>query len=233
MHVRLATPSRVLLSLLALWLCAGGCQQSASRSPGEDATSDADADGDTDGDADSDSDADGDTDTDSDSDGDSDGDTETTSDECAALPEGCCSNVCECATPSDNCVFPEGHGFAGVCKPAATTPGECWTLTDCDYGEACNDALICPCGFECLAEDHPGACVDVGHACCDNGSPPVTCADGYFCMEITGHDTCHVELTFPWCWSSADCADDGNCFDPEICVCDEDCLSRPGICQYW
>jgi hypothetical protein len=62
----------------------------------------------------------------------------------------CCSSDTHCTPELPRCV-------AGICSNAPRGVA-CWTTTDCEIGELCEGASICPCGAPCLVSS-PGVCV--------------------------------------------------------------------------
>jgi len=194
-----------------------------------DADTDADADSDTDGDTDSDTDTDTDTDVDADTDSDTGTDTGTDTVVCDELPFACCSAGCPCENDSYHCVFPQGPEEVGVCKPEAGV-GMCWEQPECDESEYCKFPFVCPCDWDCTEPDMLGQCLETSSACCDNVGPAI-CSVHYFCMELGDHDTCHVMVDFPHCWTDEDCGESATCDGAMICNCDEDCLSQVGLCS--
>jgi hypothetical protein len=50
--------------------------------------------------------------------------------------------------------------FSSVCVPAVTLGSECYADDDCESGQRCDGALVCPCGVEsCAGEPQAGTCV--------------------------------------------------------------------------
>ncbi len=194
-----------------------------------DTDTDSDADTDTDSDADTDTDSDADTDTDTDTDADTDSDTDSDTDPCESVPNGCCTKDCHCPGDGSMCAIPAGSEL-GVCKGfGVPEPGKCWNSNECEYGEYCRGAVICPCGAECDMLDKKGDCMPASLPCCELETDP-PCSSNQFCMVIDeGRDTCHAVLSPPYCWTDDDCTN-GKCKDAAICACDVWCLSVPGLC---
>ncbi len=44
-----------------------------------------------------------------------------------------------------------------VCKQPV--PNGCWSDAECPVGTTCQGAFVCPCGFDCDAQDTPGMCL--------------------------------------------------------------------------
>ncbi len=66
------------------------------------------------------------------------------------LGAGCCNSDADCgdAVPS----ICAQH----VCKAPASTG--CWADEECQPGQGCKGAVVCPCGAQCDAPDSPGSC---------------------------------------------------------------------------
>lgn len=76
---------------------------------------------------------------------------------------GCCSGAFACG-PGTQCVA--GAGGEALGCGIVPAPGECWADGDCEQGESCHGAALCPCGSDCdMAYEGPGICVVPGGAC--------------------------------------------------------------------
>jgi hypothetical protein len=76
------------------------------------------------------------------------------------LPPACCSDDDDCDAGSVcarvNGWEPEGPG---VCRPVLE-PGRCYSDWDCNWGEECHGAALCPCNVDCdMDYEGPGVCV--------------------------------------------------------------------------
>jgi uncharacterized protein YceK len=78
--------------------------------------------------------------------------------ECNAKGELACTKVADCCATDMDCgdlVF--APCVEGVCKQAIGG-GQCWSDAECPAGTSCVGAFVCPCGYDCDQEDHPGSC---------------------------------------------------------------------------
>lgn len=63
---------------------------------------------------------------------------------------GCCKEDWDCGD------FVYVPCVNGVCKQ--TVPNQCWTDAECQSGQACAGAFVCPCAADCAGPDTPGTC---------------------------------------------------------------------------
>jgi hypothetical protein len=141
---------------------------------------------------------------------------------CVSIPP-CCATDAECG--AGNRCAPAG-GDKGVCKPAATAAGTCWNGADCESGEVCVGAIVCPCTADCDQADAPGACAPVATGCCaaDADCPDDICF-GQVCLTPPPADF--------RCWRDKDCPSGKTCHGAAVCPCGADCeldYEGPGVC---
>jgi hypothetical protein len=67
---------------------------------------------------------------------------------CVENATGGCSWVTRKCEPGTVCPQP----------PPVTVRGRCWTAADCEIGQSCEGALVCPCDAECVIPDKTGTC---------------------------------------------------------------------------
>lgn len=131
---------------------------------------------------------------------------------CVAVQQLLCSGACDDA--SMTCVGdvepPAELTTIGQCRPAAE-PGRCWEPTDCEGDQICVGAVWCQPGTYCLANEHPGRCLE-----------PVEAGSGA-------------------CWADADCIGDAPALcvgafvplaleDPVVPFPGACCTTAPGAC---
>jgi len=76
---------------------------------------------------------------------------------CGSAEGTCCQWDGDC--PEDWVCGDLGIGTnIGVCKPPTGEVGSCWSATQCEPGQVCGGAMICPCDADCDMEDAPGTC---------------------------------------------------------------------------
>ena len=79
----------------------------------------------------------------------------------ATKHDGACDLSCDPVTDAACCaqgdVWVEFNEAWSKCMPEAGV-GQCWVDGDCDEGETCNGASICPPTAVCFAPDNPGQC---------------------------------------------------------------------------
>jgi hypothetical protein len=66
------------------------------------------------------------------------------------LQPGCCNQDADCGD------FAYAPCVNNVCKMPVLDA--CWSNAECDQGEICVGASVCPCGYDCDAPDTPGHC---------------------------------------------------------------------------
>lgn len=114
---------------------------------------------------------------------------------CAYLDPGkgvaCCPPNAFCAPEIPPC-------GKGVCL---LRPGYCWSDSDCDKGEKCEGAIVCPEGAYCLVANKPGKCV----------------AQGLKCKVVKpgSHGMC--EMAMGWVFDGEQCVMESGC------SCEPDC----------
>ena len=131
-------------------------------------------------------------------------------------PEGCCNADVDCHQ-AKVCVH-------GVCRDVPAG-GACWTDSQCNFGEVCEDATPCPCGSGEACDSSPGYCALEG-ACC---LTDLECGDGGRCVA----DRCVSSPTSGYCHSNSDCAGSQTCAGAYLCPCgDLTCAvpTTPGVC---
>jgi hypothetical protein len=119
----------------------------------------------------------------------------------------------------------------GVCKPKSSLQeGRCWWSGDCDPGQSCIGAALCPCNADCDMIDMPGACSGLG--CCDTDDD---CEPGETCIGpgAPGSGTCQPALSPGQCWTAADCYGTQECVGAFQCPCMGACamMTKPGECS--
>ena len=65
-------------------------------------------------------------------------------------------------------------------------PGYCWSDKDCQAGQHCEGAIICPPGAMCFVADQAGKCVAGGKPCSSSSD----CPKGEFCTIILSSQQC-------------------------------------------
>ena len=152
---------------------------------------------------------------------------------------------CEPAMGYDPCIdWVEGmycHALAGdqgKCLKEVKYPS-CWSHNNCQAGEQCQGADVCPCDADCDMEDSPGTCVgsELPQGCCyqDEDCDQGTDA-AYVCgwNEMSGEwGRCMWLLAPGQCWDSSDCTDGKVCNGAAYCPCDAPCgmADMPGKCM--
>ncbi|NOZ00676.1 MAG: hypothetical protein GXP54_02145 [Deltaproteobacteria bacterium] len=121
---------------------------------------------------------------------------------------GCCVPLDE-----DGAGCPDGYPVCpGTCK---MKPGLCWNDADCENGQHCEGASICPEGAACFAADHPGKCVADEPVECEADAE---CAPGQYCNVLCGND---------WCKGTCDPVPDGQCVKDADCSKGQKCVTGP------
>jgi hypothetical protein len=146
---------------------------------------------------------------------------------CMSEPLTCCEIVGGC-----------GDGLEcsdGNCVPAVADPGQCWNDGDCQSGQTCFDAFVCPCTAKCAGPSHPGTCQgEIPGGCCQ---ADLDCQPGQQCTGMTlggSGGVCKDQGSQDACWTDADCGAGQVCEDESICPCGALCFfggDWPGKCS--
>lgn len=154
-------------------------------------------------------------------------------------PFPCCApgadQTCAMNEEGDICVGLDGMKY-GKCKTPLPAPF-CWSDDECNGGEICKGASICPCDADCDGDDIPGKCLpeDVALGCCldeedcDNGT------DAAFSCAFAPGETVGVCLMLPGtgkCWDYSDCDVGQICKGASFCPCPNMCgmMEMAGDC---